>query len=466
MGIVIDGKYRIVRQISSGGMGVIFEAVNESSGGRVVLKVPSVDVAREMSADELNPINERLKQEVQAAIRAGAQHPGIVRMMDCVQLAGGALAIVMEYLEGELLCDRIKAKGGRLPISDVVRIGRQLASALAAAHAAGVIHRDLKPSNVMIVRDPDVTGGERVKVFDFGIAKVPRTNKSQQLTQVGWFMGTRFYSAPEQLSDTASVDGKADVYSLAAVLYEMLGGSLPLVTKLPRVEPPWLLRLIVRMAAVDPDLRPDMEEVAAALSAPPEERRLRPELGWALFASLLFIIGAAGFWTSTGKKEDAAQTVTSADLSQRESREEIPADLATPIQPPTPLPLLQDLAVTNPPDLAQVLVDASTPQDAAHGRDEDTRECPLVKAGCLSLSHVERTSEEFRLIKQALTQDVRFRLCPDRKLTLVLRGNVLVLEDPREIDPRARSIINMSLASLLGTLDLKLPPKVVVRCKR
>lgn len=257
-GAPLGGKYTLVRRISSGGMGVIFEAENSILNTRVVLKIPYPQFPRD-----------RIRQEVRAALKANAQHPGIVRIFDCETFPNGAPYIVMEFLEGELLGQRIEAaKKQPLPIEQVRRIGRQVASALAAAHSVGVVHRDLKPDNIMLVPDPEVPGGERAKVFDFGIAKVVAEHEQKErqgLTSVGTFMGTYRYSAPEQQMNAAGVDGLADVYSLGAVLYEMLGGQLPVQHPLRPLGPPELMLLLSRMTMRLSIHRPSMAEVAQAL---------------------------------------------------------------------------------------------------------------------------------------------------------------------------------------------------------
>lgn len=257
-GAPLGGKYTLVRRISSGGMGVIFEAENNILNTRVVLKIPYPQFPRD-----------RIRQEVRAALKANAQHPGIVRIFDCETFPNGAPYIVMEFLEGELLGQRIEAaKKQPLTIEQVRRIGRQVASALAAAHSVGVVHRDLKPDNIMLVPDPEVPGGERAKVFDFGIAKVVAEHEQKErqgLTSVGTFMGTYRYSAPEQQMNAAGVDGLADVYSLGAVLYEMLGGQLPVQHPLRPLAPPELMLLLSRMTMRLSIHRPSMTEVAQAL---------------------------------------------------------------------------------------------------------------------------------------------------------------------------------------------------------
>lgn len=285
----LAGKYTIVRQLSSGGMGAIFEGINVLSNGRVALKIPYPQFS-----------HDRIRQEVRAAIRANSQHPGIVQIFDCEQFPNGTPYIVMEFLEGELLSDRIARCGPSLAVTEVVRLGRQIASALAAAHSVGVIHRDLKPDNVMIVRDPVIPGGERAKVFDFGIAKLVsdyQYQECQRLTCYGTFMGTLYYSAPEQRSNAAGVSEQADVFSLGAMFYEMLGGPLPLQPPLRPLGPPWLIALITGMTAVQPAARPTMAAVEKALQDRLHERGPHPRVPIlaVLMGMFVILLGALSF---------------------------------------------------------------------------------------------------------------------------------------------------------------------------
>jgi serine/threonine protein kinase len=156
------GSYRIVRLVGEGGMGKVYEATHEQLGRRAAIKILRTEYARDphMMARFLN--------EARAGGLVG--HPGIGGVYEVGKLDGGAPYIVMEYLDGETLANRL-ARAGSLG-SDAFRIGRQVASALAAVHEKGIIHRDLKPDNIMLVPDAEAPGGERAKVLDFGLAKL------------------------------------------------------------------------------------------------------------------------------------------------------------------------------------------------------------------------------------------------------------------------------------------------------
>ncbi|HNN52993.1 MAG TPA: serine/threonine-protein kinase, partial [Pseudomonadota bacterium] len=147
------GHYQIVRMLGSGGMGQVYEAVHDQMKRRAAIKILHKRFAhnRQIATRFLN----------EAKATSMAEHPGIVHIYEFGQTDDGIAYIVMEYLSGETLRQRLDGQGGKLPPDDVMRLGRQMASALQAAHEKGIVHRDLKPVNIMIVRDPETTGGER-----------------------------------------------------------------------------------------------------------------------------------------------------------------------------------------------------------------------------------------------------------------------------------------------------------------
>jgi tetratricopeptide (TPR) repeat protein len=201
------GPYRIVSLLGAGGMGEVWLAEDERLHRRVALKKPPANLA---SPDA----RERLNREARAAARLN--HPGIAGVYDVLEHDDQPI-IVMEYVEGDTLSARLR--GGPLRVEQTVEIGVQLADALAAAHAANVIHRDLKPSNIAL------TPGGRVKVLDFGIARIG--GPAAEHETLGRAFGTPGYMAPEQLLG-APGDARADIYGLGAVLYELLTGRPPL----------------------------------------------------------------------------------------------------------------------------------------------------------------------------------------------------------------------------------------------
>lgn len=265
------GSYRLLRLLGQGGMGSVYEAIHERIDRHVAIKLLHPQLA--LNADHLG----RFLNEARATNRV--DHPGVVQIYDCGVAPDGSAYLIMEYLRGETLRQRIKQCGKALAPSDSLAIARQLAETLAATHAQGIVHRDLKPGNVMLVPDPTVTGGERVKLLDFGIAKLD----AGLGTRTGVLMGTPYYIAPEQCRSAGRIDSKADVYSLGILLFELLTGRLPFQASEPVAliyahasevppklsdhwpdAPAFLESLVARMLAKDPQVRPTMDEVAAA----------------------------------------------------------------------------------------------------------------------------------------------------------------------------------------------------------
>jgi serine/threonine-protein kinase len=275
------GKYRIVRKIGQGGMGAVFEAVHEEIGRRAAIKV----LLPEFTTDPQNIA--RFFNEARAVNII--QHPGLVGMFESGRMEDGSAYIVMEFLEGELLSNRL-IKANKLSLKSALTLCRQIASALAAAHMKRIVHRDLKPENIMLVPDPETADGERVKVFDFGIAKLRVDSlgpgRGPSLTQTGMIMGTPTHMAPEQCRGETDISGKADVYALGVVLYQALAGHPPFMapstgellsmhlrdkpTRLRRIDPalPDMVEdLVARMLEKEPGDRPEMSEVVIELEA-------------------------------------------------------------------------------------------------------------------------------------------------------------------------------------------------------
>jgi serine/threonine protein kinase len=209
---LLDGRYRLQSLIGQGAIGQVFKAQDTRLGRRVAIKLIRV------GADE--NLVERLFREAKAAARA--EHPAVVTSYgygtdpDC-----GLDYLVMELLQGETLAERV-ARSGPLPFPLIAHVGRELADALDALHAASVVHRDLKPSNIFLAQR-----GRRVdeiKMLDFGVAKQLDLDS---LTHTGEVYGTPMYMAPEQLCDSKRVDARCDLYSVGAVLFECATGRTP-----------------------------------------------------------------------------------------------------------------------------------------------------------------------------------------------------------------------------------------------
>ncbi len=154
--------------------------------------------------------------------------PGIVQIFDFGYHTDGSAFIVMELLDGEPLDSRLR-RLGRFSPADALLILRQVATSLGAAHACGIVHRDLKPENMFLVRDPEVAGGERAKLLDFGIAKLSNDLEAGVKTQTSAMMGTPTYMSPEQCRGAGAVDQRSDVYALGCVLYTLIVGEPPFI---------------------------------------------------------------------------------------------------------------------------------------------------------------------------------------------------------------------------------------------
>jgi len=205
----LAGRYAVDRLIGTGGMAKVYAATDTKHGRTVALKVLRPDLAAVLGA-------ERFHREI--GIAATLQHPHIVPLYDSGD-ADGLLYYVMPLVEGETLRARLNREK-QLPLADVVQITREVSQALGYAHARGIVHRDIKPENVML-------SGTTAVVTDFGIARALSAAGSDRLTETGLSVGTPAYMSPEQAMGEAEVDGRADVYSLGCVLYEMLTGQPP-----------------------------------------------------------------------------------------------------------------------------------------------------------------------------------------------------------------------------------------------
>ncbi|MEZ4363019.1 MAG: protein kinase [Kofleriaceae bacterium] len=210
------GAYRVLSQIGVGGMGVVWLAEHTMLGRRAAIKVlhPMFTAQPEVVS--------RFFNEARAATQIS--DPGIVQIFDFGHHTDGSAYIAMELLEGETL-ERRRQRLGRLPVTEALRILRQISSTLGVAHARGIVHRDLKPENIFLVPDPEVIGGERSKVLDFGIAKL--TGEGGVKTHTSAVLGTPTYMSPEQCRGAGHVDQRADVYALGCVLFTLLTGRPP-----------------------------------------------------------------------------------------------------------------------------------------------------------------------------------------------------------------------------------------------
>jgi serine/threonine-protein kinase len=212
------GQYRIKNLIGAGGMGIVYAAEHTLIGRPAAVKVLLPEFSHNQS------IVARFFNEAKAA--TAIRHPGIVEIFDFGWHTDGSAYIVMEFLDGETLGAR--RKRGQMSLAAALTFIRQIARALAAAHGKGIVHRDLKPDNIFIVPDPENPQSERIKLLDFGIAKLAGENTNQNRTRTGAVIGTPTYMSPEQCRGVA-VDHRADLYSLGVILYKLLAGRAPFV---------------------------------------------------------------------------------------------------------------------------------------------------------------------------------------------------------------------------------------------
>lgn len=241
------GRYRVERLLGRGGMGRVYEAVEPRGGRRVALKVLREDLASDPA------FHKRFRRE--ARLLGSLSHPHVVEVLEQGE-DQGRLWFAMDFVRGESL--RAHLGRGRPSPAEAARIAGQVASALSYAHERGIIHRDLKPENVLL----DESG--QVRLVDFGLSRLmagPAPEASTRLTRTDVILGTFEYMAPEQRRGQAGIDGRADVYALGVIFYEMLTGTLPL----GRFTPP---------SGLAPDIPPAYDEIVNRALAPVAAERL------------------------------------------------------------------------------------------------------------------------------------------------------------------------------------------------
>ncbi len=215
LGHTIGGEYRIRSLLGQGGLGSVYLADQIGVGRTVVVKV----IQRALTGEEATV--RRFERE--ARIVARLDHPNIVSLLNAGETKNGAHYVVTEYAAGPTLQEEIH-RAGKLDETRAARIGAQIAGALSAAHAAGVVHRDLKPANVILTTLPD--GEDHVQVLDFGLAPLSEQDAGSALAATGAILGTPTYMSPEQVGG-GEIDGRADLFTLGVMLYEMVTGKPP-----------------------------------------------------------------------------------------------------------------------------------------------------------------------------------------------------------------------------------------------
>jgi serine/threonine-protein kinase len=314
LAVALSDRYRIDREIGVGGMATVYLARDLKHDRDVAIKVLNPSLAAALGG-------ERFASEIRTI--AHLKHPHILPLFDSGS-ANGCLFYVMPFIEGESLRARIRREH-TLPIADVVKIVRELADALAYAHAAGVIHRDVKPDNVL-------TSGRHVFLADFGISYALAPAERATLTATGTIVGTPSYMAPEQIA-SGQAELRSDIYALGALAYELLTGMPPFIgspqdvvvaqlTKAPFAisqhrpdTPASLADLVMRCLAKNPEDRwqraEDLLPVLDALGSPttsssaiPDRRRFQPAMVYAL-AAIVTIATASTAWYVSGVRKNA-----------------------------------------------------------------------------------------------------------------------------------------------------------------
>lgn len=280
---LLVGNYRVVRLIGQGGMGAVYEAVHLETRNRIAVKFLQTPI----DGDPNSESESRHRFHNEANLLATARHPGLVTLFDSGDLPDRQLYITMELLPGQTLRDFVRSHGGKLDAALATEIIIQTASTLAYVHQLGIVHRDLNPRNLMVIPDDSAPLGVRVKIVDFGIAKLLHQS-AMQWTQTQAMLGTLRYMSPEQCEAAKSVDASTDIYSLGLIFFELLTGQSPyqlsdqtaskwLDAHISRAPvslrslwpdaPASLGKLLTEMLDKLPDYRPTAEEIVAHLKS-------------------------------------------------------------------------------------------------------------------------------------------------------------------------------------------------------
>jgi tRNA A-37 threonylcarbamoyl transferase component Bud32/tetratricopeptide (TPR) repeat protein len=253
LGKVIGERYRLLGRIGEGGMGLVYRAEHTLMKKTVAIKLLHGELG------QLNEPVKRFEREAQSASRLN--HPNIIHVTDFGRAATGEFFLVMEYVAGHSLAQTLQDEPSqRMSVARALVIVRQMLSALAHAHAQGVVHRDLKPANVMLTRSVDGRSEDVVKILDFGIAKLTQASaegpeQGHGLTQSAMVFGTPSYMSPEQAT-AQEVDARADLYACGVILYELVTGRRPFVAPdLARVLAMHVTAPPPRFAEVAPEAR-------------------------------------------------------------------------------------------------------------------------------------------------------------------------------------------------------------------
>jgi serine/threonine-protein kinase len=363
-GDILDGRYQLVRDLGRGAAGVVFEARHLFTGRFVAVKMV-VPGPRSAGITELRA---RLQREGRAL--ASVRHPGVVEVLDGGVTLDGVSYVVMEMLEGRTL-EGLLAARTKLPVHTTVAVALQLCDALAAVHEAGIVHRDIKPSNIILLRDKD--GRERVKLVDFGIAKMEQTD-GDKLTGVGAVIGTPAYMSPEQLLALDDVDLTSDVYAVGVTMFECLTGTMPYTGGYPQV--------LLGVTASQP---------------PPSVRSVAPEVPLAL----VLVVDRAIAKSRTSRFASVQELAGALEAAVPDARRE------TTLLGPPPLPRQESPAEAQrrrarraPYNTPVQLVLHGSQSRTIDGRTED-----ISEGGILVLSHAECAADQRVAVRFALPME-------------------------------------------------------------
>lgn len=442
----LAGRYVLEERIGRGGMGEVWRGTDSVLGRQVAVKLIDLRTV----PDEFGAA--RFEREARAT--AGLSHEGVVTVHDS-GVEDHTAYLVMELLPGPSLAERIAA--GPVPIDEVVDVGRQVASALEAAHARGLVHRDIKPGNIAYAADG------RVRVLDFGITQLAESTGSQSLTATHTVMGTAEYLAPEQALG-GRVDGRADLYALGCVLYAMLAGQPPFrgptpvatmmmhandlvpdVRDLRPDTPDWLADLVHDLLAKQPDHRPESAALVAValeegeslfattsipasgtaatrrmspaasvpapvpvtppapLTQPEPPREVQPDrrgpgpLVWVLAAVAAAALGLL-LWQFMRDEDPANPTLTPSVSTSEPATTAPPSTTPTPTtEAPTPTPTTEAPTPTPEPDLGAAVTSALSAFSDEVGA--------LQRAGVLDPASAKVLDDIVRNIRQGVRED-------------------------------------------------------------
>ncbi|UQA63147.1 serine/threonine-protein kinase [Polyangium aurulentum] len=256
----IGGKYRLLRQLGTGAMGVVWEAVNEATSRRVAVKLIS-----QKSED----LRYRLLREARAC--GAIAHRNVIEIYDVGETSDGDPFLVMQLLHGETLAELLERQQ-RIAPATAALIGRDIARALAAAHAASIIHRDLKPANVILHQEPGAEA-KVVKVLDFGVAK-NLVAEDEMVTMAGGAIGSPAYMSPEQIRAEGELDARTDIWSLGVVLFEMLTGARAFQGSGQQPMAQVMVGAIPRVSQLAPHVDPALDEIVSRCMTRELERRI------------------------------------------------------------------------------------------------------------------------------------------------------------------------------------------------